>query len=177
MALWPVICRVLGLAPSPNRLSRVWVGPKRCATKRDRCGLLDFCWMFDFYMAVLGVGRCPVGFVASLIFKMPDSQPDSSNMGPVPIDVHEFPTFSESCHGFLTWYLSCFGTCRRKIAFSSFPVGTTKNRDKKLRRFVMVSPREVPSLPISYPFKMLMFRHFLKTALLFLSLSSRKSVY
>ena len=140
-------------------------------------GSIGFLADFEFYMAVLGVGKVSIGWVAPVRFKWLDSQPDSSNMGPVPTDVHEFPTFSKSCHGFLTRYLSCFGTCRRKIAFSSFPVGTKKNRDKKLRRFVVVSPREVPSLPISCPFKIWVFRSFLKIAHLFLSLSSRKSVH
>ena len=45
---------------------------------------------FEFYMAILGVGRVPIGLVAPWRFKTLDSQPDSSNMGPVPIDVHEF---------------------------------------------------------------------------------------
>ena len=41
---------------------------------------------FQFCMAVLGVGRGPIGLVAALRFKTLDSQPDSSNMGPVPTD-------------------------------------------------------------------------------------------
>ena len=40
-------------------------------------------------MAVLGVGRVPIGLVAPLRFKWLDSQPDSSNMGPVSIDVRD----------------------------------------------------------------------------------------
>ena len=45
---------------------------------------------FEFYTAVLGVGMGPIGLVAPWRFKTLDSQPDSSNMGPVPIDFHEF---------------------------------------------------------------------------------------
>ena len=45
---------------------------------------------FEFYMAVLGVPSGPIGFAASLGFKMLDSQPDSSNMGPVSTDFHYF---------------------------------------------------------------------------------------
>ena len=44
---------------------------------------------FEFYKAVLGVGRGPIGFIAPLRFKTLDSLADSSNMGPVPTDVHE----------------------------------------------------------------------------------------
>ena len=47
---------------------------------------------FEFYMAVLGVGRGPIGLVAPLRFKTLESQPDSSNMGPVSID---FPDFGQ----------------------------------------------------------------------------------
>ena len=43
---------------------------------------------FEFYTAVLGVGSDPIGLVAPWRFKRLDSQPDSSNMGPGPIDVH-----------------------------------------------------------------------------------------
>ena len=63
---------------------------------------------FEFSMTVLGVGRVPIGLVAPLRFKWLDSQPDSSKMGPVSIDFHEFCDFLKSWGGFLTWYLSCF---------------------------------------------------------------------
>ena len=59
-------------------------------------------------MAVLGVGRVPIGLVAPWRFKWLDSQPDSSNMGPVLTDFHEICDFLKSCGGFLTLYLSCF---------------------------------------------------------------------
>ena len=51
---------------------------------------MDFLVDFEFYMAVLGVGMGPIGLVAPWRFKTLDSHPDSSNMGPVPIDFHEF---------------------------------------------------------------------------------------
>ena len=107
--------------------------------------------VFEIYMAVFGVWRGPRGFVTPLRFKWFDSQPDSSNMGPVPIDFYDFPTFQKSQDGFLTRYLSCFRAGASKFAFSRFSVGTKKNRDEKLRRFVVVSPREVPSLPLFMP--------------------------
>ena len=112
-------------------------------------------------MVVLGVGSGSNGLVAPLRFKTPDSQPDKSNMGPVPIDFHDFLTFQKSQDGSLTRYLSCFRAGASKFAFSRFSVETKKNRDEKLRRFVGVSSREVASLPISWPFKFLCFRSFL----------------
>ena len=57
---------------------------------------------FEFSMAVLGVGRVPIGLVAPLRFKWLDSQPDSSNMGPVSTDFHEFCDFLKSWGGLLT---------------------------------------------------------------------------
>ena len=104
---------------------------------------------FEFYMAVWGVPSGPIGFVLPLRFKWLDSQSDSSNMGPVPIDVSDFRVFQKSCNGFLARYLSCFGPSRPRVGFSRFSVGTKKMHDEKLRRIVAVSPREVPSLPIS----------------------------
>ena len=59
-------------------------------------------------MAVLGVPSGPIGLVAALRFKILDSQPDSSNMGPVWIDFHVFCDFQKRSHGFLARYLSCF---------------------------------------------------------------------
>ena len=59
-------------------------------------------------MAVLGVGRGLIGLVATLRFKTLDSQPDSSNMGPVPADFHAFYDFQKSYDGFLTRYVPCF---------------------------------------------------------------------
>ena len=56
--------------------------------------VLVFLVDFEFSMAVLGVGRVPIGLVAPLRFKWLDSQPDSSNMGPVSTDFHEFCDFS-----------------------------------------------------------------------------------
>ena len=51
---------------------------------------MDFLVDFEFYMAVLGVGRGPTGLVAPWRFKTLDSQPEKSNMGPVSINVHDF---------------------------------------------------------------------------------------
>ena len=71
-------------------------------------GSIGFLADFEFYMAVLGVGRGPIGLVAALRFKILDSQPDSSNMGTVWIDFHVFCDFQKRSHGFLARYLSCF---------------------------------------------------------------------
>ena len=139
--------------------------------------VLDFLVDFEFYMAVLGVASGPIGFEAPLGFKILDSQPDSSNMGPVPSDFHDFLIFQKSQDGFLTRYLSCFRSGASKFAFSRFSVETKKNRDEKLRRFVVVSPREVPSSPVSCPFKISTFRSFLKVRCIFRSQKLNNSVH
>ena len=59
-------------------------------------GSVGFLVDFEFYMAVLGVGRVPIELVAPLRFKWPDSQSDSLNMGPVSIDFHRFFDFLKS---------------------------------------------------------------------------------
>ena len=128
-------------------------------------------------MAVLGVGRGPTGLVAPLRFKWLDSQPDSSNMGPVSTNFHKFCDFLKSWGGFLTRYLSCFRPGASQFTFSRFSVGTKKNRDEKLRRFVVVSPREVPSLTVSGPFKILIFRSFLQAPSICLSQFREFSVH
>ena len=71
-------------------------------------GSVGFLVDFEYSMAVLGVGRVPIGLVTPLRLRWLDSQPDSSNMGPVSIDFHEFCDFLKSWGGFLTRYLSCF---------------------------------------------------------------------
>ena len=71
-------------------------------------GSIGFLLDFEFSIAVLGVGSGPIGLVAALRFKILDSQPDSSNMGPVWIDVHVFCDFQKRSHGLLARYLSCF---------------------------------------------------------------------
>ena len=126
-------------------------------------GSVGFLADVEFYMPVLGFRRGPIGFIAPLSFKWLDSQPEKSNMGPVPTDFHDFLTFQKSQDGFLTRYLSCFRAGASKFAFSRFSVETKKNRDEKLRRFVVVSPREVPSLAISRPFKIFNYRSFFET--------------
>ena len=140
-------------------------------------GSVGFLLDFEFCMAVLGFRRGPIRFIAALSFKWLDSQPDSSNMGPVPIDFHDFRLFQKSCHGFLARYLSCFRPNRPKVGFSIFLARTKKMRDEKLCRFVVVSPREVPSLPVSCPFKILNFRSFLTVRSLFRFQASQKSVH
>ena len=140
-------------------------------------GSVGFLLDFEFFMALLGVGRGSIGFAAPLRFKKLDSQPEKSNMGPVPTDFYDFLTFQKSQDGFLTRYLSCFRAGASKFAFSRFPVRTKKNRDEKLRRFVVVSPREVPSLPVSCPFEILICRLCLTVHSLFRSQKFRKSVH
>ena len=50
-------------------------------------------------MAVLGVPSGPIGLVAALRFKILDSQPEKSNMGPVWTDFHDFEHFQKK----LSW--------------------------------------------------------------------------
>ena len=54
---------------------------------------------FEFYIAALGIPSGPLGFVAALGFKILDSQPEKSNMGPVWTDVYEFEHFQKK----LSW--------------------------------------------------------------------------
>ena len=46
-------------------------------------------------MAVLGVPSGPIGLVAALRFKILDSQPEKSNMGPVWTDFHDLNIFKK----------------------------------------------------------------------------------
>ena len=55
-----------------------------------------------------------------------------------------------------------FGPGASKSAIPMFSVGIKKMLDKKLCRFVVVSPREVPYSTFSCPFKIFNFRSFLK---------------
>ena len=140
-------------------------------------GSIRFLADFEFDIAGLRIRRGPIGFIAPLSFKWLDSQPEKSNMGPVPTDFHDVLTFLKSQDGFLTWYLSCFRSGASKFTFSRFSVETKKNRDEKLRRFVVVSPREVPSLAVSCPFKIFNFPSFLTVPHLFLSQIRECSVH
>ena len=140
-------------------------------------GSVGFLSDFEFYMAVLGVPSGPIGFVAPLGFKILDSQPDSSDMGPVSIDVHDFRLFQKSWHGFLACYLSCCQPNCPNVGFSSVWVRAKTMRDEILRRIVVLSPREVPSLPISCPFKILTCRSFSTVPPFLRSQSTRKSVH
>ena len=130
---------------------------------------MDYCSIWNFIWWLLGVGRGPFVLVAPLRFKMLDSQPGKSNMGPVLVDFRDFKIFRKSGDVSLARYLLCFRPGAPKYRFSSFSVGTKKMHGEKLCRFVVVSPREVPSLPVSCPFNILTFRSFLKVPLLFLS--------
>ena len=112
-------------------------------------------------MAVLEVRRGAIGFLAPLApfrFRILDSQPEKSNMGPVPTDVHDFRLFQKSYHGFLTRYLLCFRPNRPTVGFWSFSAGTKKMRHEKLLRFVVVSPRECLLCLFRALFKILFFR-------------------
>ena len=137
-------------------------------------GSIGFLPDFEFCVAALGVPSGPMALVAASRFKTTDSQSDSSNMGPVPTDFHDLRLFRKSCHGFLARYLSCFRSNSPKVYILRFLVGTQKMRGEQLHRFVVVSPWEVPSLPFSCPFKILIFRPFLKPLLVFLSPSPQK---
>ena len=140
-------------------------------------GSIGFLPDFEFYVVVLGLRRgLIIRFLAPWRFKILDSQPGKSNMGSVPTHFHDFRHSHKSCRGIVARYLSCFGTCRRKIVFLSFPVGTKKNHDEKLCRFVVVSPREVPSLPVSCPFKIFTFLSCLKAPMI-QSQAPRESVH
>ena len=71
-------------------------------------GFIGFLVDFQSYMIVFWVGRGHIGLVAVLRFKRHDSQPDSSNLGPVPSVFHDFEHVRKHRRGFLAWYLSCF---------------------------------------------------------------------
>ena len=71
-------------------------------------------------MAVLGVPSGPIGFVAALGFKILDSQPEKSNMGPVWTDFQDFEHFQKRCRSFLALYLPCFGLGSPKTGFQLF---------------------------------------------------------
>ena len=45
---------------------------------------------FEFCMVVVWVGSGSIGLVAPFRFKTCDSQPEKSNVGPVPTDAHDF---------------------------------------------------------------------------------------
>ena len=64
-----------------------------------------------------------------------------------------------------------------KFTFSRFSVGTKQMRDEKLRRFVVVSPREVPYSTFWCPFKIFNFWSFLKVPRLSLSQIRKCSVH
>ena len=71
-------------------------------------GTVGCLFNFEFSMVVLGVGRCPTGFVAPSRSKTLDFQPVKSDMGAVSIDVHDFRIFQQSDNDSLALYLTCF---------------------------------------------------------------------
>ena len=129
-------------------------------------------------MAVLGVGRVLIGLVAPCRFKILDSQPEKSNMGPISTDAHDFWIFPKKLRRLSGPVFVVFSAwSSHKIVFSRFLVETKKLRDEKLCRFVVVSPREVPYSTFSCPFKIFNFRTFLKAPPLRLSQSRESSVH
>ena len=56
-------------------------------------GSVGFLLDLESYMIVFRVGRGPIGLVAPSRFKFLDSQPVVWDMGPVPIDFHDFLLF------------------------------------------------------------------------------------
>ena len=114
-------------------------------------GSVGFLTDFEVYIGVSEVGRGPIGLVAPLRFKMLDYQTEKLNMGLVSIDFPDIGHFRKSFHGFLARYSPCCRPGRPKVRFSSFSVGTKKLCSEKSCRFVVVSPREVPSVYFSMP--------------------------
>ena len=104
---------------------------------------------FEFSMELLGAGSDPIGLVAPWRFKTHDSQLEKSNSNPVPFNVHICCDFQMSCQVFLTQNDRVFGPSASKFTFAMCSVGTQQLRDEKLRRFMVVSPREVPYLTFS----------------------------
>ena len=96
-------------------------------------GSIGFLFDIEFHMAVLGVGRGPIGLVAPLRFKWLNSQPEKSNRGPVPTGFHDFCDLQKSRHGFLTRYLSCF----RPGGFTTHMFQVFGRDQKEPRRKVM----------------------------------------
>ena len=95
-------------------------------------GSFGFLLDFEFYMAVLGFPSGPIGLVAALRFKILDSQPEKSNMGPVWTDFHDFENFQKSCRGFPARYLPCFRPGAPKTILSSFFNGDQKDARRKV---------------------------------------------
>ena len=71
-----------------------------------------------------------MGFIAHLRFTWLDSQPKSSNMDPVPTDVHDFRLLQKRCHDFLARYYHDFGPNVPKLYFRSFRSEPNKNVTK-----------------------------------------------
>ena len=165
------------LRSSPALLSCLLRLMAKFSGQLGRLGLGTFWSILNFICQFWESGRGPIGYAAPSRFKILDSQPEKSNMGPVWTDFHDFEHFQKSCRGFPARYLPCFRPGAPKTRFSSFLTGIKKMRDEKLCRFVVVSPREVPSLPVSCPFEILNSRSFLKVRSLSRSQTLQKSVH
>ena len=82
-------------------------------------GSIGFLADFEFYIAVLGIPSGPIGFVAALGFKILDSQPEKSNMGPVWTDFHDFEHFQKVFVA--SWpVIDIFGPELSKLDFQAF---------------------------------------------------------
>ena len=93
------------VAPSPASMIRLMA---KFSGQWGRWGPLDFWSILNFLWQFLEVGRGLIGFIAPLSFKWLDSQPDSSNMGPVPTDFHYLCDFQRSWCGMGSICLLCF---------------------------------------------------------------------
>ena len=111
-------------------------------------GVGGVCWIFGrfwIFYGSFGVGRVPIGLVAPLRFKWLDSQPDSSNMGLVPTDVHDFCDLQKSCPAFMIRYLSFFRPGSFQICI--FEVFDRNQKDVRGKHMQMRSESA-----LSYPF-------------------------
>ena len=97
-------------------------------------GSWDFLVDFEFYMAVLGARRGPIGLVSPWKFKILDSEPDTSNMDPFQTNFYDFDHFPNSYVGFLARYLSCFRPgCFQKCNFDVFGRNQKDARQKVMQ--------------------------------------------
>ena len=77
-------------------------------------------------MVVLAVGRASIGLVAPLRFKWLDSQPVKSDVGPVPIDFHDFHIFFSDKLSWLPGLVFCFRPGRPRFRLPRHSVGTKR---------------------------------------------------
>ena len=109
------------------------------------------------------------------------SDPFRSFSGPFPVLSAPFPILSNPFPVLFRFFSGPFPVLFLSfVVFFSFLVGTKQMkqmRGEKLRRFVVVSPQEVPSSPFGCPFKILIFQQSSKIRPLFLFQPSGKSVH